>query len=356
MKERASCFRCPVKGPKHMPERILVVDDTPMNIDLMEGILTPVGYTVDSAKSGEEALGKVVNDTPDLILLDVMMPEMNGYEVCRRIRENKSLPYIPIIYITASELEQKNITEGLDAGGDDYIRKPFDVAELLARIISCLRVKALYEELAQTKKELSRYVSLSTLRMVENKITGHEDPLNYDAYVTVLFSDIRGFTQISEGMDPNELFNKLNANIGKQLGVIEKYQGIIDKLSGDGVMAVFEGPEMGENALECALEIVHELSESERNGELELSYVGIGINTGPIYLGSLGNESFRDYTVIGNTVNIAARLCGLADKFQVLFTKTTLESVRQGEFRFKPIGEKMLKGLSKPMEVFQATL
>lgn len=107
MKERASCFRCPVKGPKHMSERILVVDDTPMNIDLMEGILTPVGYTVDSAKNGEEALGKVANDTPDLILLDVMMPEMNGYEVCRRIRENKSLPYIPIIYITASELEQK---------------------------------------------------------------------------------------------------------------------------------------------------------------------------------------------------------------------------------------------------------
>lgn len=356
MKERASCFRCPVKGPKHMSERILVVDDTPMNIDLMEGILTPAGYTVDSAKNGEEALGKVVNDTPDLILLDVMMPEMNGYEVCRRIRKNKSLPYIPIIYITASELEQKNITEGLDAGGDDYIRKPFDVAELLARIISCLRVKALYEELAQTKKELSRYVSLSTLRMVENKITGHEDPLHYDAYVTVLFSDIRGFTQLSEGMDPNELFNKLNANIGKQLGVIEKYQGIIDKLSGDEVMAVFEGPKMGENALKCALEIVHELSESERNGELELSDVGIGINTGPIYLGSLGNESFRDYTVIGNTVNIAARLCGLADKFQVLFTKTTLESVRQGEFRFKPIGEKILKGLSKPMEVFQAIL
>lgn len=340
----------------HMSERILVVDDTPINIALLEGILTPAGYTVDAAESGEEALDKVVNDTPDLILLDVMMPKMNGYEVCRRIRENKALPYIPIIYITASELEQKNIIEGLDAGGDDYIRKPFDIAELLARIISCMRVKALYEELAKTKAELSRYVSLSTLRMVESKITGHEEPLNYDAYVTVLFSDIRGFTQISEGMDPEELFNKLNANIGKQLRVIEKYQGIIDKLSGDEVMAVFEGPEMGDNALGCALEIVHELSESERNGELELSYVGIGINTGPIYLGSLGNESFRDYTVIGNTVNIAARLCGLADKFQVLLTKTSLESVRQGEFHFQSIGEKMLKGLSKPMEVFQVTL
>ena len=222
---------------KHMSERVLVVNDTPMNIDLLEGILSPAGYTVDSAESGEKALDKVVNDTPDLILLDVMMPKMNGYEVCRRIRGNKALPYIPIIYITASEIEQKNIIEGLGVGGDGYIHKPVDAAVLLARIVSCLRVKALYDALAKTKAELSRYVSLSTLRMVENKITGHKEPLNYDAYVTVLFSDIRGYTQISEGMEPEELFNKLNANIGKQLRVIEKYQGIIDKLNGDGVMA-----------------------------------------------------------------------------------------------------------------------
>ena len=338
---------------KHMAKRVLIVDDTPMNIDFLEAILTPAGYAVDSAESGKKALDKVVNDTPDLILLDVMMPEMNGYEVCRRIRENKALPYIPIIYVTASKIEQKNILEGLAAGGDDYIRKPLNAAELLARIISCLRVKGLYEELTKTKAELSRYVSLSTLRMVESKITGHEEPLNYDAYVTVLFSDIRGFTQISEGMEPEDIFNKLNANIGKQLRVIEKYHGIIDKLSGDEVMAVFEGPEMGYNAVGCAVEIVHELSEAERNGGLDLPYVGIGINTGPIYIGSLGNESFRDYTVIGNTVNIAARLCGLADKFQIFLTKTTLTSVSQRQFHFQSIGEKMLKGLSKPMEVFQ---
>jgi len=340
---------------KRTLERILIVDDIPMNIGLLEDVLSPEGYIVDSAKSGEEALDKVVSDTPDMILLDVMMPKMNAYEVCRRIRANKDLPYIPIIFITASGIEQKNIIEGLDAGGDDYIRKPFDATELLARIISCLRVKALYKELAKTKAELSRYVSLSTLKMVENKVAGREAPLNYDAYVTVLFSDIRGFTQISEGMNPADVFNKLNANLEKQFRIIKKYQGIIDKISGDEVMAVFEGPNMGINALRCALDIVHELSEAESKGELELPYVGVGINTGPIYLGSLGDESFRDYTVIGNTVNIAARLCGLADKFQVLLTKTSLESVRQRDFHFQSIGEKMLKGLSKPIEVFQVT-
>lgn len=335
------------------PERILIVDDTPLNIDLLEGILTPAGYIVDSAESGEGALDKVVNVTPDLVLLDVMMPKMDGYEVCRRIRANKALPYIPIIYITASEIEQKNIIEGLDAGGDDYIRKPFDRAELLARIISCLRVKALYEELARTKAELSRYVSLSTLKMVESKVAGHARPLNYDTYLTVLFSDIRGFSRISADMDPEDVFNNLNANIEKQLSVIENHQGIIDKLSGDEIMAIFEGPQMGENALKCALEIVHELSQSESRGELLLPYVGIGINTGPVYLGSLGIQSFRDYTAIGNTVNIAAHLCRLADKFQILFTKTTMETLHQGAFQFKSFGERMLKGLDKPVQVFQ---
>jgi len=155
---------------KNRAERILVVDDFLTNIELLQEFLTQEGYIVDSAESGEEALDKVFNHPPDLILLDVMMPGMNGYEVCRKIRGNAVLPYIPVIYITASELEQKNIIEGLDAGGDDYICKPFQIAELLARIISCLRVKALYDELAKTKAELSRYVSLSTRRMVEDKI------------------------------------------------------------------------------------------------------------------------------------------------------------------------------------------
>jgi len=342
---------------KQMAARILVVDDFALNIELLKGILTPAGYAVDSAERGEQALDIAFNDPPDLILLDVMMPGMNGYEVCRRIRKNTGLPYIPIIYITASELEQKHVIEGLNAGGDDYIRKPFEIAELLARISSCLRVKSIYDELSKTKAELSRYVSLSTRRMVEKKIQlDQAEPMDRDAYVTILFSDIRGFTQISEGMAPADVFAKLNTNIGKQLRIIEKYKGIIEKLNGDEVMAVFDGPDMGGDALGCALEIIRELSKSELSGESDVFNVGIGINTGNIYLGSLGNEFFRDYTVIGNTVNIAARLCGLADKFQVLFTETTRKSINQEQFFFQGIGKKMLKGLSKPIEVFKMIL
>ena len=342
---------------KQKAVKILIVDDLPMNIELMEEILTPIGYTTESAENGEEALHKVFNKPPDLILLDVMMPGMNGYEVCRKIRENTTLPYIPIIYITASELEQKNVIEGLNAGGDDYIRKPFEISELQERIISCLRVKALYDELAKTKAELSRYVSLSTIRMVENQIQHQRpEPWNHEAYATVLFSDIRGFTQISEEMSPTEIFDKLNTNIKKQLQIITKHKGIIEKLNGDEIMAVFDGPDMADNALGCALEIIHELSKANRNKEFDSLKVGVGINTGHIYIGSLGNEFFRDYTVIGNTVNIAARLCGLADKLQVLFTKKTQSSISQEQFHFQSMGEKKLKGLSKPIEVFTATL
>ena len=336
--------------------KILVVDDTPMNIEMLEGLLTPQGYAVEGAESGVEALEKINNWTPDLILLDVMMPQMNGYEVCRRIRGNRDLPYIPVIFITASEFQINDITEGLDAGGNDYIRKPFDVMELFSRINANLRVKALYDELAKTKAELSRYVSLSTARMVEGMVSGHEKPANRTAEVTVLFSDLRGFTQISENSDPEEVFRKLNRNLTKQIGVIEKYGGIIDKLSGDEVMAVFEGHEMVDNAIQCALQIVRKLSASETSEELDWRGVGIGINTGTVYLGSLGTESFKDYTVIGNTVNIAARLCGMANKFQILFTETTRKAIRQQQFHFESIGENPLKGLSKPIEIYQVIL
>lgn len=337
-------------------EKILVVDDTPMNLDLMEGILAPQGYVVDFAQSGDEAMEKINNNPPDLILLDVMMPKINGFEVCRRIRKNKALPFIPIIFITASEVSLKNVTEGLGIGGNDYIRKPFDRAELLARVIVCLRVKALYEELARTKAELSRYVSPPTRRMVESSVFGSGEPINRKAEVTVLFSDIRGFTHISEGSDPEALFNMLNINLSKQISIIEECGGIIDKLSGDEIMAVFEGHGMAENALQCAQQIIHELSASENRGELMLPYVGMGVNTGPVFMGSLGTQSFRDYTVIGTTVNIAARLCGLADKFQILFTEMSQKSIRQGKINFKPIGKKLLKGLINPVEVFQLIL
>jgi len=332
---------------------ILVVDDVPVNIELLKALLEPRGYHVNGATSGAAALKIIEKSVPDLILLDVMMPEMNGFETCRLIREKKELPYIPIIFITASELDQQNAVDGLDSGGDDYIRKPFQTVELILRIKANLRVKSTHDQLSKIKSELSRYVSLSTVRMVENMVTDDKGPRNRMANVTVMFSDIRGFTQLAADADPESVFERLNDSIKKQLQVIEGYHGIIDKLTGDEVMAIFEGPQMAENAIQCALQIVKELSR-EKCLDHCWSSVGIGINTGPVFIGSLGTESFRDYTVIGNTVNIAARLCGLADRFQILCTKTTIDSIQGNWFQVESMGEKMLKGLSRPIEIFRA--
>lgn len=338
---------------KPEPANILVVDDMPVNIELLKALLEPRGYHVNGAVSGADALKIIDKSVPDLILLDVMMPEMNGFETCRRIREKKELPYIPIIFITASELDQQNAVEGLDSGGDDYIRKPFQTFELISRIKTNLRVKSTHDQLSKIKSELSRYVSLSTVRMVENMVADDKGPRNRMANVTVMFSDIRGFTRLAADADPESVFEKLNDSIKKQIHVIEDYHGIIDKLTGDEVMAIFEGPQMADNAIECALQIVKALA-GEKCLDHCWSSVGIGINTGPVFIGSLGTESFRDYTVIGNTVNIAARLCGLAYEFQVLCTKVTIDSIQGNWFQVESMGEKMLKGLSRPIEIFQA--
>lgn len=332
--------------------KILAVDDEPINIKLIEAILIPQGYAVETATNGQEALDKVRTTKPDLILLDIMMPDMDGYQACERIRGDTSLPYIPIIFLTATRTDQKDMIHGLEIGGDDYVLKPFDTFELLSRIRAALRVKGLYDELARTKTELSRYVSLSTLKMVEKTTLGRDISAGETMDVTVLFSDIRGFTKITEDMDPAEVFEMLNLYLSKQIRTVEDHQGIIDKLTGDEIMAIFEGQDMARNALQCAVAIVNTLCSSDSCLTADWVGVGIGINTGPVYVGSVGSETFKDYTVMGNTVNIAARLCGFAKKFQILFTESTRDLIDAKEFGCTSVGKLSLKGIKAPMEVF----
>ena len=332
---------------------ILAVDDEPTNLKLMEALLAPRGYIVETALSGKEALDKITTLRPDLVLLDIMMPEMDGYEVCKRIKDDGALPYIPIIFLTAIHTDQNSITLGLDIGADDYIRKPFDSLELLSRVKACLRVKELYDEVARTKAELSRYVSLSTLDMVEKEGSSEGIEIGQTRDVTVLFSDMRGFTHIAEEMKPEEVFETLNLSLSKQIEVIAAHHGIVDKLNGDEVMAVFEGPDMAQNALQCGMAIVKALGGRESCEGSDWMGVGIGINTGPVYIGSIGSETMKDYTVVGNTVNIAARLCGLAEEFQILFTETTRDSIEGKGFRYNSMGGISLKGLTSPIEVFE---
>ncbi len=336
-----------------MKKVILVVDDEPMNLQLLEAVLVPQGFRVETATSGEESLDKIKWVNPDLILLDVMMPGMNGYDVCERIRKDTTLPYIPIIFLTARHKDPKDIIHGLDIGGDDYIAKPFNPPELMSRIRSALRIKELFDKLTRTKAELSRYVSLATIEMVEKFISEEMLKAGETKEVTVLFSDIRGFTTFSENMDPKKVFEMLNFYLSKQIKIIEDHQGIIDKLSGDEIMAIFEGPNMAKNALRCSASIVETLYDAKQFVDYDWIGVGIGINTGTVYVGSIGSETIKDFTVVGNTVNVAARLCGYAQKFKIVFSEYTKNFIKGENFVYQSAGKVPLKGISEPVEVFE---
>jgi len=336
-----------------MEKVILAVDDEPFNLDLLEAVLLPEGFVVEMAESGQEALDMLEQVNPDLILLDVMMPDMDGYEVCRRIRVDTTMAYVPIIFVTAKGKDPKDMIHGLDIGGDDYIGKPFNPPELLSRVRTALRLKELFDKLSRTKAELSRYVSLSTIEMVEKQISGKMLKTGENRDVTVLFSDIRGFTTLSENMDPQKVFEMLNLYLSKQINIIESYQGIIDKLTGDEVMAIFEGPDMVKNALLCGSAIIEALYETDRSTSDHWVGVGIGINTGPVYMGSIGSETIKDFTVIGNTVNVAARLCGSAKKFQVIFSDYTKQFIGDESLAFQSAGKIPLKGISELVEIFE---
>lgn len=335
------------------PKTILAVDDEPVNLELLESILVPLGYNVVQAQDGAMAMGMVRSLLPDIILLDVMMPKMDGFEVCRRIRDIPDLPHIPIIFITAMHTKAADVVHGFDIGGDDYVNKPFDPAELVARVQGALRLKGLYDRLIRTKNELARYVSLSTMEMVEKRSSGMQLAAGETRDVAVLFSDIRGFTEISEKMNPEKVFEMLNVILSRQIRVIEAHGGILDKLSGDEVMAVFDGPGMVDRALACGRGIIDELCGESDRVLASWAGVGIGINTGPVYLGSIGSETYRDYTVVGTTVNIAARLCGFAKRFQVLFSGSVLRAMADKEIQGRAVGKFKPKGLSTPMEVYE---
>jgi len=333
-------------------KRILVVTEQTGDSDLLAAVIGAERYVVEVAADVKEALNKVKSMVPDLILLDVMIQGMKGYEFCKIVRNDTALPYIPILLFTPMKIDQQELMYGFEVGADGYMQKPFEYLELFSKIGCLLRVKTLYDELAEIRTELSRYVSLPTFRSIEMKVKKGIIPVSEIKQVTVLFSDIRGFTNFSSQKDQTELFKILNNCLIKQMRVVEAHRGIIDKLSGDEVMAVFEGDKMVQNALQCGKNIIEVLSNSKEYPLPDWMGVGVGINTGPSYMGSLGSETFKKDTVIGHTVNLAARLCGIAKKSQVLFTEDTRKLMDEKDFNCSSIGRVLLKGIPEPVEVF----
>jgi adenylate cyclase len=354
------------------PPRILVVDDNPSNVDILRARLATHGYEILTAADGEEALVAVREHQPDLILLDVMMPKMDGIEVCRRIRADASLPFIPIVLVTAKS-DPKDVVAALEAGGDEYLTKPVDQSALVARVKSMLRIKALQdtvqewnrtleqrvaEQLAQLERlgRLKRFFSPQLAELI--LAGGAEDPLkSHRREVTVVFLDLRGFTAFAETSEPEEIMGVLREYHAEMGQVILAHEGTLERFAGDGMMVFFNDPVPVSDPAERAVKMVVAMRErltaltakwSKRGFELGF---GAGIGQGFATIGAVGFEGRWDYGAIGTVTNVAARLCGEAKPGQILIAQRVLASV-EDLVEVEPVGELQLKGLLKPMAAF----
>jgi adenylate cyclase len=361
--------------------KVLVVDDTPLNVKILADLLTFNGYAVSTAASGAEALTKIDANPPDLVLLDVMMPGMNGYEVCQKIRANAATSMLPVVMVTALD-PTKERARGLDVGADDFLTKPINQAELLARVRSLLRIKQYHDqvetqaaELAQWNRTLEERVQaqvsqieqLSRLKrffapqLAQSILDGADELLKpHRREVVVMFFDLRGFTAFTGAAEPEEVMSVLgqfHAEIGRML---QKYQGTLERFAGDGVMIFFNDPVPLPDAPEQAARMACEMRESfarlheewaKLGHELEL---GVGIAQGYATLGAIGYEGRWDYAAIGAVTNLAARLCGEAKPGQILTNRRTLSKI-ENIVAAEPAGSLSLKGIAQPVEAFNIT-
>ena len=358
-------------------EKILVVDDTPMNVRVLEDLLTAKGYQVETASSGPEALEKVEQWRPDMVLLDVVMPGMSGYEVCRQIRKDAAMRILPVVMVTALDPGEERI-KGLEAGADDFLTKPVNQPELVARVRSLLRIKSLYDQVQAQAAKLSEWSAtlekrieeqvaqldrLSRLRrflspqVADLIVEAGDDSIlqSHRCEIATLFCDLRGFTAFSETGEPEEVMEVLQRYHETMGRLIYEHDGAIDHRAGDGIMIIFNDPiacdEPALHAVRLALAMrlaMRPLTEEWRKLGHDLGF-GVGVSLGYATLGMVGFEGRYDYTANGSAVNLAARLCDEARDGQILISGRAYATL-DGAIEVEPLGSLDLKGFHRPIE------
>ena len=371
------------------PPLLLIADDNEANREILGRLLEARGYDLVMARDGEEALACARSKLPDLILLDVMMPKMDGFEVCQRLKADQALPFMPIILVTA-RADSRDVVRGLEAGGDEYVTKPIDQAALVARVRSALRIKDLHDTVQEQSKKLAgqaeelaqwnttlqqrvddqlaeierigrlrRFLSPQIAELVLS--SGGEQLLeSHRREITTLNCDLRGFTAFAEIAEPEEVIQVLRQYHETLGSLIHQFGATLERYAGDGVMVWFNDPlpcpDPCERAVHMALQMRAQMADLlalwRRQGH-QLGF-GIGIAHGYATLGRIGFEGRFDYAAVGTVVNLAARLCAQATDNQILIDRKVL-AVVDPMFLTEPAGEFMLKGLHRPTSAFNVS-
>ena len=358
---------------------ILVVDDNEDNREILARRLAREGYRIHVAAGGPEALQILHRQTTDLVLLDVMMPEVDGYEVLKRVKADEQLRDIPVLMISALD-EIDSVVRCIELGAEDYLTKPFDAVLLRARIGACLERKRLHdqelkhlqelaewnrgleqrvrEEVAQVERlgRLKRFFSPQLAELIV--AGGADDPLKtHRREVTVVFLDLRGFTAFAETAEPEEVMGVLRAYHAEMGRLVLEHEGTLERFAGDGMMVFFNDPVPVENPAERAVRMatamrdrVNELSSAWRKQGWDLA-LGVGIARGYATIGAIGFEGRWDYGAIGTVTNLAARLCGEATGGQILVSSRVASAV-EAFVDAEEVGALTLKGLVKPVPTF----
>ena len=358
--------------------KILVVDDEPRNIRLMEAVLTSHGYAVTSALSGREALERVKGDLPDLVLLDIQMPEMNGYDVCRRLRDDPATRFLPVVMVTSSDSEVR--VSALEVGADDFITKPLNQQELLARVRSLIRIKQYHDTIESQAAELTEWnrtlearvgeqveelEKMSRLRrflsptLAEIILSSGEDLLeSHRREIAVLFADLRGWTAFSVTTEPEEVMGVIREFHTAMGTLILEFEATVGWFAGDGLMVWFNDPlpcpDPAAKSVRMAVAmrgVMTELTSKWRKRGHELDF-SVGIALGYATLGRIGFDGRYDYGAVGSVMNLASRLCAEAGSGQILVNERVFAEV-EPLVKAEPAGDLTLKGFVKPMSAFR---
>jgi adenylate cyclase len=356
---------------------ILVVDDNEINRDLLSRYLARLGHTVQAAPDGRQALEMIDSGAFDLVLLDIMMPELNGYQVLQHLQDSANWRDLPVIMISALD-EMDSVVRCIELGAADYLPKPFNPVLLRARVGACLEKKRLRDLEKEQKRQLqelnaalevrNRFIRQTFGRYLSDDIVEsileRPDGLKIGGekrQATILMSDLRGFTSLSEGLPAEDVVAMVNIYLETMTDIILKYQGTIDEFIGDGILAIFgapfQRPDDAPRAIACAVEMQLAMaSVNDRNRQAGYPEValGIGVNTGNMVVGNIGSKKRTKYGVVGSNVNLTARIESYTVGGQIFISESTFKAC--GDIvRLDNAMQVSPKGVKEPLTIYEVS-